>query len=130
MAPQYSFENEKGEVIDVVLGIHDDHSSIEKDGIEYKRVFTPPNVATDTNWNAEDSRDFVNKSSLKKGNLGNLWEKSQELSMKREKIYGEDKFKKQSIEENRKLRGGRLTPQELRETRQKGIEIDLKLPKK
>ena len=130
MAPQYSFENEKGEVIDAVLGIHEDHSTIEKDGVEYKRIFSPPQIGIDCKWDAESSTDFTIKSGKKRGTLNDIWSKSAELSEKREKIHGEDLIKKKSIEENRKLRHGLLTPQELRENRSKGLEIDLKLPKK
>lgn len=130
MAPLYSFENEKGEVVDVVLGIHEDHSKIEKDGVEYKRVFSPPQLSVDTNWNAEDSKDFVVKSATKKGNMQDIWDKSSELSEKRAKIYGEDPIRAESIKKSREFRAGRLTPQELRENRSKGFEVDVKLPKK
>jgi hypothetical protein len=63
--------------------MNDAHVYIDENGIEYKRIFFSPNVSIDSNIDAFSSVDFVEKTKNKKGTIGDLFDKSRELSEKR-----------------------------------------------
>ena len=82
--PIYSFQNpETGEIVDVIQKMNDAHTFIDENGLEYIRLFFSPNVSIDSNINAFSSKDFVEKTKNKKGTIGDLFDKSRELSEKR-----------------------------------------------
>jgi hypothetical protein len=82
--PIYTFENpETGETIDVIQKMNDDHIYIDEHGLEYKRVYYSPNTAIDSQIDAFSSRDFAEKTRNKRGTIGDLLDKSKELSEKR-----------------------------------------------
>jgi predicted nucleic acid-binding Zn ribbon protein len=82
--PLYSFKNpETGEVIDILQKMNDPHVYIDKTGVKYERVYISPNMSIDSNINAFSSKDFVEKTKNKKGTIGDLFDKSRELSEKR-----------------------------------------------
>ena len=91
--PEYLYENpDTGEIVSVVQGINEEHS-YNKDGLEYQRVFTNPNMAIDSDYSSLSEEQFVNSTKNKKGTLGDLFDASKEASEKRKKLHGKDRIK-------------------------------------
>lgn len=99
------------EMIDVVQSVHEKHIYIDKNGIEWKRVFTVPEINTQGTLKADATeKQFSEYTKNKKGTFGDLWDRSAELSEKRKKIYGVDPVKKKYHESWSKKRKGRVHP--------------------
>lgn len=109
--PIYLFSNPKNEneVIEVIMSAHDNHV-YEKDGVKWDRVWTKPQAAVDTRWDENNAKNFVEQTGRKRGKLGDLWEKSAELSEKREKKLGQDPVKLAANEEYKKKHQGKDLP--------------------
>lgn len=111
--PIYLFSNPKNEdeVIEIIMSVHEKHE-YSKDGVKWNRVFTKPNAAIDTKWDANSPQDFVEKSAkYKGGTVKDLWDKSAELSAKREKEKGKDPVKEQYYKEYSKKHMGKDHPE-------------------
>lgn len=82
--PIYIFKNPKtSETIEVFQNVNDEHIYLDGDGLSYERVYTSPNVSVDSQIDPFSSKDFIEKTRNKKGTIGDLWDKSKELSEKR-----------------------------------------------
>lgn len=80
--PTYLFENEtSGEVKEVFLAASEIKNFSPGDG--WKRVYTVPHLSTDTRINPFSSGDFIQKTKNKKGTIGDILDKSRELSLAR-----------------------------------------------
>jgi hypothetical protein len=55
-------------------------------------------------------QDFVRVTSSQRGNVGDLFDRSKELSEKRQKIYGKDPVKNKYFKDWSKKRGGKKHP--------------------
>jgi hypothetical protein len=109
--PYYDFLNENtGELISLFFHMKDDKKYIDDTGYEWVRQFTSPNASIDTKWDANNSKDFVEKTRNKKGSVGDIMDKSQELSEKREKSIGIDPVKEKVYSDYSRSRGGREHP--------------------
>lgn len=110
--PLYTYINpETEETIDVVQSVHDEHIYIDKNGLEWHRVFSIPEVNTNGTLKAETTdKQFAEYTKNQKGSIGDLWDRSAELSQKRKKIYGEDPVKKKYYESWSKKRKGKVHP--------------------
>lgn len=104
--PLYIFENPNtGKTKQVFLSIKEDKVYSEK-GVAWRRVFLAANLSVDTKIDANSQRDFVEKTKNKNYNLGDMWDKSKELSQKREKDRGIDPVKEKTLAEYSKKRRG------------------------
>jgi hypothetical protein len=85
--PLYTYIHpETEETIDVVQSVHDKHIYIDAKGIEWKRVFTAPEVNTQGNLKADCTpKQFSEFTKNKKGTLGDMFDRSAELSEKKKK---------------------------------------------
>lgn len=82
--PIYIFKNpETEEVVEVFQKIEEEHVYFDSEGLEYDRVYTVPFASVDTKIDPFSSKDFVQKTSQKNGSIGDLLDKSKELSEKR-----------------------------------------------
>lgn len=63
------------------------------DGKEWRRVYTSPNASIDSKIDPFSSRDFVEKTGRKKGNLGNLMDAAKDASLARAQKAGKDPIK-------------------------------------
>jgi hypothetical protein len=106
--PVYSFHNpeNESEIVDVVMSMNDKHEYI-KDGISWCRIWCKPQASIDTKWDAFSNQQFVERTKNMKGNVGDLFDKSKELSMERERIVGKDTIKEQRMNQWSKERGGK-----------------------
>ena len=92
--PLYLFQHPKTKkIIEVVQKMNEDHVYIDDKGIKWERVFTKPQAAMDTQISATDSKDFVSKTRNKNYTIGQLWDKSAELSQKRGGMSGKDEVR-------------------------------------
>lgn len=110
--PLYLYQNPKtGKIKEIVQSVHDIHEYSEA-GIKWNRVFTTPEVNTQDKLNAESSsKQFAELTGKQKGTMGDLWDRSQELSEKRKKLYGgEDPVKKEYYKDWSKKRKGKVHP--------------------
>lgn len=105
--PVYIFQNEMtGEVKEVVQSIHDKHEYSEG-GVQWKRVFTPPQVGNTIKIDPYNPRDFVEKTGSQKGTMGDLWDRSKELSEKRKDKEGVDPVQQKYFDNYAKQRKGK-----------------------
>ena len=103
--PIYLFESESGEVKEVIQGMNEPHVYSEN-GLQWKRIFTIPNAAINSNGDPFSERQFLEKTN-KPGTLGDLMDRSRECSEKRAQKLGEDPMKKKFFDNYSKQRKGR-----------------------
>ena len=101
---------ETGEIKEVIQGMNDVHE-YEEDGVKWKRIFTVPQTSIDRKVDPFSKNAFIDKT---KGDttMGDLWDRSRELSDKRAQESGEgvDPVKKKYIRDYKKKRGGKEHP--------------------
>ena len=126
----YQNPNNEEEIIEVIQRMTEPHV-FERDGIKWSRIWEIPQASIDTVWNAENPNDFIEKSGKKRGTLGQIMDKSAELSEARRQKYGKDPIKEKKYKEYSDLRGGRDHP-ELRKEKAKEAanNVMVKLNKK
>ena len=109
--PIYIFANPDNhfETIELIQDMNDIHEYY-RDGKKWDRVFTKPQASFDTAIDPFNSNDFVEKTRNKRGSLGDLWDKSSELSEKRAKIGGKDAILEKSHKDYQKTRRGKIHP--------------------
>lgn len=108
--PQYLYRNPKtGETKEVTQRMSEPHIYTEK-GVEWERVFFAPRAAVDTQIDPRSSRDFAAKTANKKGSVGDLFDRSKEMSLKRKDKDGVDTVKQAWAENYSKTRRGRKLP--------------------
>ena len=110
--PFYTYINpDTEEVIDVAQSINENHVYIDKNGLEWRRVFTVPEVNTHGTLKADTTeKQFSDYTKNEKGSIGDLYDRSAELSEKRKKIYGKDPVKKKYFNDWSKKRKGKIHP--------------------
>jgi len=106
--PIYIYKSPNGEEYkEVVQTMAEDHVYFDSEGLEWKRVLTVPNASIDTSVDPYSSREFVEKTSNKKGTYGDMMDYSQELSHTRaEKNGGIDPVKEKYYKDYSKKRNG------------------------
>jgi hypothetical protein len=109
------------DMIEVVQGMDDEHVYVDEYGVKWNRVFTSPNASIDNKIDPFNKNKFVEKTGNMKGSVGDIWDKSAELSAQRAKVYGgEDPVQKKHFDDYAKKRGGKRHP---KEAAQKTIKI-------
>ena len=104
--PTYIYKNPNtNEIIELVQSVHDKHEYIDSNNIKWIRIFTAPQVNAEGKLDINcDPKKFAEFTKNKKGTIGDLWDRSRELSEKRKKIYGEDPIKNKYKSEASKKR--------------------------
>ncbi len=95
---------------------------------QWKRVWTKPQASIDTKVDPYSSKDFV-KATNKKGTVGDLWDRSKELSQVRADKDGLDPVRQQYFKNFSKRRHGKKHPEQQRqdsvvELKKAGITVD------
>lgn len=113
--PYYRYVHPKtNEIKDIFQGMNDVHEYIDENGLKWNRIFTTPELSTQDKLSVESSaKDFSRVTANQKGTMGDLWDRSAELSEKRKKLYGEDKVKSKYYEDWSKKRKGKVHPKKL-----------------
>ena len=111
--PEYLYQHpDTEETKSIIQSIHDKHEYIDEQGIKWNRVYTVPQMGIDTKMNASTSeREFSEKTKNKRGTLGDMFDKSKELSEARKKMYGKDPVKKKYWDNWSKKRKGKKHPE-------------------
>lgn len=112
--PLYTFSHpESGEVQDVFFSMNDEKKFIDKDGVEWTREYGSPQLNTAASIDPWSSKDFVDKTN-REGTVGDLLDRSTELSQKRaESNGGVDPVKENYYKEYSKKRKGSLHPDKM-----------------
>jgi len=87
----------------------------EENGVKYKRLFLPPTSSIDTDINPDSSSEFRDKLANKNYTVGDLWDKSKELSEKRAAREGKDPVREKYFDKYRKEHKGQEHPAQKRE---------------
>jgi len=132
--PNYEFINDlTGETKLLSFGMEDNKQYIDEDGYRWRRVFCNPQTSIDSlsNIDAFSSRQFVDKTRSKRGNLGEMIDYSEELSQKRsEKLGTKDPVKQKYYESYASKRHGKRhldeRKEKLKELSNKEIVLNLK----
>ena len=106
--PLYVFQHPKTkETIEVLQSMKDDHVYTDENGVAWDREWVNPNTSIDTQIDPWSTKDFVDKTKNKGGTLGDLFDKSAELSRKRaSENGGVDPIKRKSEKTYSKDRKG------------------------
>lgn len=106
--PMYIFQNPKtNEEIEVFFHMDDEKKYFDKNGLEWKRVYTSSQLNTEASIDPWDNNSFVNSTANMKGSVGDLLDKSAELSsMRSEKNGGVDPLKEKYFKNYSKERNG------------------------
>lgn len=93
--PTYVYQHpDTKKLIEINQLINEEHIYVDENGVKWDRVFTAPELNTNGSLRADtSSKEFSEFTKKTKGTMGDLWDRSRELSEKREKIYGKDPVK-------------------------------------
>jgi len=118
--PRYIYQDgDTGEVVELIQSMNEVHE-YERDGKKWNRLFTPPQMNFDVKVDPYSPKDF-NRVTEKKGTIGDLWDRSAELSYDRaSKNGGIDPIKQEFFNDYSKKRSGQKHLEQLtQETNQK-----------
>lgn len=101
--PYYSFQNIKTKETKEFFF----HMNDKKEVDGWIRLWTNPNASIDSQINPLSAKEFSEKTKNKNYNLGQLFDKSAELSEKRKKICGKDFEKERAQKEYEKKTGAK-----------------------
>ena len=112
--PLYTFEHpETGEQKEVLQKMTEPHK-YEVEGTSWKRVWTLPNAQIDADIDPFDKSAFARKTEYKKGTMGELFDRSKDLSEKRKNKLGYDPVKEKHLKKYSKERRGKTLPEHMR----------------
>lgn len=115
--PIYIFKHpEKEEYIEILQSMNEEHSYIDEKGIEWKRVFTNPQLSCSSNIDPFCNKSFVEKTGSMKGTYGDMMDLSKEMSEKRKESNGGiDPVKESYYKKYSKERNGAKHPDQLKQ---------------
>lgn len=108
--PAYDFQHPTtGEVIEVILRMTEPHIYVDEFDVEWLRIFAVPQARVDGKINCWSQNHFVEKTKNAKGTMGDIWDRSRELSESRAKESGDgiDPIRKKAEADYSKTRKGR-----------------------
>lgn len=119
--PLYIYKHpDKEEYIEVYQGMNDEHTYFHNN-IEWERQFTSPEISSQKITNPWDKNAFVNQTGQSKGTIGDMMDRSKEMSeMRAKENGGVDPIQQQNFKNYSKLRGGIKDP--LDPSRKKVVE--------
>ncbi len=132
--PQYSFArldnpDVKQDVFYSMKEVPSVGAVVEIDGVKWKRVFTKPRMSVDTKVDCHSASDFVKATNKTNDTMGDLYDRSKEMSLKRIEKDGIDNIKESYYTNYSKRRRGTVHPDKRREAvsksvAKKGLKID------
>lgn len=111
--PIYLYQHpDSSETIEVFQGMNDIHEYIDDSGVQWNRIFLSPNAAIDLDADPFSNSKFIEKTT-NAGTMGELWDRSAEMSAKRAaQLGGTDPYKKQYLKDYSDKRKGAKHPSE------------------
>jgi len=126
--PLYSYRNvSTGEVRDVFQTMKETHEYFGERGDQdcWQRVFYPPNFTIDGTINPFSQKDFMRKTENKKGTIGDIMDRSAELSEQRAEKAGEDPIKQKYFDSYaEKRRGARHFKEKKKTYEDKNVKVE------
>lgn len=125
--PIYIFSNPKTkELKEVFFHMDDEKKYIDEQGLEWDRELSSPQLNTQGSIDPWNNNDFVNKTAEMKGTVGDLLDKSSELSNQRAKENGGvDPLRKKYYENYSKDRNGAKHLDQVKKTYEnKNVKIE------
>lgn len=115
--PVYIFKHpEKEEYVEILQSMEEDHSFTDENGLEWKRVFTNPQLSCSASLDPFDGNAFVEKTGNMKGTYGDMMDLSKEMSEKRKDANGGvDPIKESYYKKYSKERKGAKHPDQLKQ---------------
>lgn len=99
------------EYTEISQGMNEEHVFIDEDGVEWNRVFTSPELSTSKICDPWDKNSFINTTGGQQGSLGDLLDRSAEMSEARaDQNGGVDPVKQKYFKNYSKQRGGLKDP--------------------
>lgn len=89
--------------------------------IYWDRVWTKPNAAANSRIDADDLQKMTRVTGEKKGSLGNLFDLSKEMSLKREEKHGIDNVKEKYYSRWSKSRRGKTHPDVIKKNKKAAL---------
>jgi len=116
--PIYVYKHpDKEEYVEAIQSMNEDHTYFDKEGLEWKREFTNPQLNCESNIDPFDNKSFIEKTGKMNGTLGEMMDYSKELSEKRKAINGGvDPVKEKYYEGYSKDRKGAKHPDQIKES--------------
>ena len=126
--PLYTFSNpQTGETIDVFFSMNEKKEYIDENGLKWNREYYSPELNTTGKTDAWNSKQFVEKTGREPGTVGDLLDRSSELSKERaSQNGGVDPLKEKYYQKYTKERNGAIHPDKNPKTfENKHVKIDL-----
>jgi hypothetical protein len=125
--PTYVYKHpEEEKYVEIIQTMKEDHVYFDEDGLEWKRVFTNPQLNTEAGIDPFDNVQFIEKTGKMKGTYGDMQDLSREMSEQRKKITGgKDPVQEAYYKKYSKERKGAKHPDQLKKPYEsKNIKID------
>jgi len=126
--PLYLFKHPKADsFVEIFFGMEDTKEYIDSDGVKWIRQYTSPQLKTEASIDPWSNNDFINKTQDSHGSIGDLMDRSKELSERRaQENGGIDPVKEKYYKDYSKSRNGALHPDKAKKgINNKDIQIDL-----
>ena len=126
--PLYTFSHpETEEIKDVFFHMNDEKKFIDEDGVEWRREYMSPELNTTGSTDPWDSKQFVEKTGATQGTIGDLLDRSADLSKERaSQNGGVDPVKEKYYKNYAKKRNGAIhEDKKPKSFENKHIKIDL-----
>lgn len=126
--PMYIFQHpETEEYREEFFSMNDEKKYTDDNGVEWNRVWSAPQLCTEAPIDPWSNADFVNKTANTKGTLGDMMDRSKELSDKRaNENGGVDPVKEKYYKDYSAKRGGAVHSDKDKKTfENKHIKIEL-----
>tara|TARA_R110000824_G_scaffold354295_1_gene541405 strand:+ start:342 stop:731 length:390 start_codon:yes stop_codon:yes gene_type:complete len=108
MAPIYTYKHpDKNEYVEVIQAMKDDHVYIDEDGVRWEREYTSPNAQIKDTIDPFNKNQFLQKTADSKGTMGDMFDRSRELSEKRKERLGKDPAQEKWFDNYAKNRKGK-----------------------
>lgn len=109
--PQYIFCNplQEDQTVEVFFHMNDKKFYIDENGVEWRRVFTVPQASIDSDIDPNNRQEFARRAA-KYSTIGDLADKSRELSEKRKSKEGFDPIEKKFFSDYSAARKGAKHP--------------------
>lgn len=109
--PQYIFCNplQEDQTVEVFFHMNDKKFYIDENGVEWRRVFTVPQASIDSDIDPNNRQEFARRAA-KYSTIGDLADKSRELSEKRKSKEGFDPVEKKFFSDYSAARKGAKHP--------------------
>ena len=87
--PSYIYKHpEEEKYIEVIQSMNEEHIYFDESGLQWQRVWTNPQLNTESNIDPFSNVGFIEKTGKMKGSYGDMIDYSKELSEKRKSIHG------------------------------------------